>query len=773
MNRARGEAVRIPSAPTSLLPAAAAGFLAGVLYFLLPTATLAQAPANFPSVPASRASEAPVVDGRLDDPAWATAPALEGFTQREPIEGGAPSQPTVVRILFDDAGLYVGVWAFDTEPSRIIPGENRRDVDLEQSDAISFVLDTFRDRQNGFVFGTTPAGIEFDGQVTREGQGATGAASARQQRGSGGGFNKNWDGSWSVATSQDDAGWYAEFFIPFSTLRYPDGESQSWGFNLSRRIRRGNEEIFWAPIPRQFNLFRVSLAGSVDELEVPRQRNAFITPYVRSSAERDFVASTEVDWEGAIGGDAKFTLTQSLALDLTVNTDFAQVEVDDAQVNLTRFPLFFPEKRPFFLENAGTFAVGSPQSIELFFSRRIGLRKGREVPILAGGRVTGRALGLNLGFLNIQTRATDVFDPAEGSNVPLAPNENYGAIRAFREMGNRTRLGGIFVSRLNTDALGSQDERDYNLTYGLDGRLGVGDYLTFDGFAAATETPGLEGDAYSYSLSADYDSRLWRWGAAFAEVGDAFNPEVGFLSRSDYRFTSLSLLRRVRFDQVEWFRELRPHVTYREFWNREGFTETRLIHIDSHFEFSNGAFFQLPAINFTEEGLTEPFEISDGVIIPAGSYNNVEWGFRANTDRSAPLSVEGRIDIGGFYSGTRYGTDATLNYRLADRFVASGRVVYYDVNLKEGNFETTLLSLKAAYSFTPRIFLQGTLQYLDQTGNFTGNVRFGWLNTAGTGLYVVYNDIEHLKVRPSDEVPEGALYRTLIVKFTRQFDLIR
>jgi hypothetical protein len=225
--------------------------------------------------------ESPVVDGRLDDAGWEAAPALEGFTQREPIEGGAPSQPTVVRILFDDVGLYVGVWAFDAEPARIIPGENRRDVDLEQSDAISFVLDTFRDRQNGFVFGTTPAGIEFDGQVTREGQGATGAASRRQQGGSGGGFNKNWDGSWSVATSVDEAGWYAEFFIPFSTLRYADGESQRWGFNLSRRIRRGNEEIFWAPIPRQFNLFRVSMAGSLDGVQAPRQRNAFITPFVR------------------------------------------------------------------------------------------------------------------------------------------------------------------------------------------------------------------------------------------------------------------------------------------------------------------------------------------------------------------------------------------------------------------------------------------------------------------------------------------------------------
>jgi hypothetical protein len=729
-------------------------------------------------VSATAVEEPPTLDGRLDDEVWQRAELLEGFVQREPVEGSPASELTRAAVLFDGNALYIGVWALDSDPSGIIPGENRRDVELDQSDAISFVLDTYLDRQNGYVFGTTPAGIEYDGQLTGEGQGGASMVQ-RQQRGTGAGFNKNWDGSWDVAVSRDGEGWYAEFRIPFSTLRYDGQGVQEWGFNVSRRIRRRNEEVFWSPVSRQFNLYRVSQAGVLQGVETPPTRNFFVTPFVLASGEKVYQPDTDPEGEVSAGGDAKISLTPSLTLDLTVNTDFAQVEVDDQQINLTRFPVFFPEKRPFFLENAGTFAVGTPQTVELFFSRRVGLQRGYEVPILAGGRVTGKLAGLTVGILNIQTRATDIVDPESGEDVALTPNENFGNIRVFREFGNRTRLGGTFITRINTDDLGGSSDSgdegltDYNLTYGLDGRLGIGEYLTLDGYVAATRTPELDGDEYAYSMGADYQSRDWTLGLMFQEVGDAFNPEVGFLSRDDFRFVQARILRRYRFDSVEWFRELRPHITYREHWDRDWFTETRLLHVDSHFELSNGAFFQLPAVNFTEEGLKEEFEIHPGVVVPAGTYRNVEWGFRANTNLSAPFSVEGRIDIGGFYSGNRYGTDATVNYRWSDKFLASGRVAYYDVNLEEGDFETALYSLKGAYSFTPRIYVQATVQYLDQTGNFSGNLRFGWLNTAGTGLYVVFNDLEHFGAQDGSELPEGPLNRSIIVKYTRQFDLLR
>ena len=354
-----------------------------------------------PSATAVAITEAPVIDGRLDEEVWARGQLIDGFVQREPLEGTPVSQRTEVRMLHDGEALYVGAWLYDEDPSSIVFGQTRRDAPLNDSDAFSLILDTYLDRQNGFVFATTPAGIEYDGQVANEGQGA-GRGGGRQQRGSAGGFNLNWDGSWEVATSTDADGWYAEMRIPFSTLRYDRGGAQTWGLNFERQIRRNNELSVWSPLPRQFNIYRVSLAGTL-EVDAPAKRIVTVTPYVLGDAFKDYeVASPEWSADPKIGGDAKIGLTQSLTLDLTVNTDFALAEVDDQQVNLTRFPLFFPEKRAFFLENAGSFTVGSSRSAELFFSRRIGLVEGQEVPILAGARLTGRIGGTQVAVLNIQ-----------------------------------------------------------------------------------------------------------------------------------------------------------------------------------------------------------------------------------------------------------------------------------------------------------------------------------------------------------------------------------
>ncbi|MEX2284072.1 MAG: DUF5916 domain-containing protein [Gemmatimonadota bacterium] len=717
-----------------------------------------------PTASAQLVEAAPRIDGKLDEEAWQRAPLLNGFVQREPMEGEPASERTELRILYDRHALYIGAWLFDREPDGIVFGETRRDAELNDSDALLLILDTYLDRQNGFVFGTTPAGIEYDGQVTREGQAAAGVGTPglnqRQQSGSGGGVNKNWDGSWEVATTRDQNGWYAEFRIPFTTLRYARTGPQQWGLNISRRIRRRNEESLWAPIRRQFDLYRVSQAGTID-LEAPLSHPITLTPYLLAYGRKDYAAGTSTRFDGDAGGDAKIGVSPSLTLDLTVNTDFAQVEVDEQQVNLTRFALFFPEKRPFFLENAGTFSAGTPQEVELFFSRRIGIESGYEVPILAGGRLTGKVAGLTLGLLDIQTQSLDV------GSTSIAPPNNYSTFRAIRELPNRSRVGALFVNRLNTDDLG-----DNNQTYAVDGRFGIGSSLTIDGFGALTKTPEIVAQAHAYSFSGTYNDQNWTVGAGFREVTEGFNPEVGFLSRSAHRFTSGRLVRKLRFANLPWFRELRPHITYREFFDLDGFSATRLLHFDSHFEFANGAFFQLPALNFTREGLKEPFEISEGVIVPAGTYDRVEWGFQYNTDLSAAVSIAGRIDVGGFYTGHRKGTNSTLNVRMGETFSAGLRVSYYDVDLKDDSFETALIGLRAAYSFSPRLYLQSLLQYNNQTRNFSGNVRLGWLHTAGTGLFVVYNDIEHNAAEDSP-LRDGPIDRTLVIKFTRQIDLGR
>ncbi len=295
---------------------------------------------------ATRVEKAPTIDGILDDASWTEASRLGDFVQRDPVEGEPVSERTEVRITYDDQAVYIGAWLFDRDPNGIVYGETRRDADPKDSDALLLVFDTYLDRQKGFLFATTPAGIEYDGQITREGQGGARGPRARQRIGSGGGFNVNWDGSWQVATTRDGEGWYAEFRIPFSTLRYTSGGAQRWGFNVARRIRRNSEESFWSPVARQFNVFRVSSAGVLEGFDAPARRTATFTPYLLGSGRRDYTVSSgpDDDLDGDVGFDVKLVSASSMTLDLTYNTDFAQVEVDEQEVNLTRFSLYLPRE---------------------------------------------------------------------------------------------------------------------------------------------------------------------------------------------------------------------------------------------------------------------------------------------------------------------------------------------------------------------------------------------------------------------------------------------
>jgi hypothetical protein len=762
---------RLRPSPRSGLTAVA---LLAATTFGSPSTLLAQTP---PVASASRTPTAPIIDGRLDEALWSRGSALDGFVQREPSEGRPASQRTEVRLAYDDEALYVAAWLFDEDPGSVVLGQTLRDASLSDADAFVVILDTYRDLQNGFVFGTTPAGIEYDGQVANQGQGG-GGGQRRQQSGSSAGFNLNWDGSWEVATSTDESGWYAEMRIPFATLRYGQGGPQTWGINFERSIRRNNEQSVWSPIPRQFTLYRVSMAGTVD-LEAPAKRLVTLSPYVLTDGLKDYtVADPEADFGFQVGGDAKIGLNQSLTLDLTANTDFAQAEVDDQQVNLTRFSLFFPEKRAFFLENAGTFAVGESRAAELFFSRRIGLSGGQEVPIRAGARLTGRVGDLQVGVLNIQTGGTSAIDEETGLSESLAPANNFSVVRAFQELGNRTRFGGIFVSRLNTD-----DTADRNFTFGLDGRLGVGESLTFDGWFSATETPeasaataspgAFNAGEYGFAGGAEYVTRNWEASAGYREIGEALNPEVGFLNRRDYRQVNVRVLRHLRTEGTPWFREFRPHISYNQFWSLDGFMESYLVHMDSHFAFENGAFFQFPGFNLTGEGLEEPFEIRDDIVIPAGTYHNAEWEFRANTNQSAALSASGGWKLGGFYTGWQFAPNLTINYRYSDTFAASFRANYFDVRLDEGDFTTAVYGLTGSYSFTPRLYLQANLQYNDDTENVGTNLRLGWLDTAGTGLFIVFNDTEHAGRFARTGIPAGPQQRQFVIKYTKLFEFTR
>ena len=478
---------------------------------------------GFPFARARRISAPPDVDGDvLNDPAWAEATPATGFRQNTPDEGAPASERTEVYVVYTADTLYFGVVCYVRDPRTIIVADSRRDSSLEETDSFQIILDTFHDGQNGFVFGTNPAGVEYDGQVTNEGQGSgrSGGFVRRsgggQQRGSGGGFNLNWDGVWEVDAQVSDIGWTAEVAIPFRTLRYPSGEAQPWGMNFQRNIRNRNEQSYWAPLPRQFDLNRLSLAGELHGLAVPQQRNLKLTPFAVGHW-RDAGDNQRPDF----GADLKYSITPGLTLDATYNTDFAQVEVDDQQINLDRFNLFFPEKRPFFLENAGLFSVGQPGQLEVFFAE-----DGTQIPITGGGRLSGKVgNNTNVGFLNMQTEA---LDGARANNFTVA--------RVRQDFVNRSNVGVMFVNRSGT-GIGTRagSGGDYNRSYAADGRLGLGQAVTLSGFAAATETPDVAEETHAYSGQASYESERYRIGAGFSEVAPNFNPEVGFYARRGYR----------------------------------------------------------------------------------------------------------------------------------------------------------------------------------------------------------------------------------------------
>ena len=741
---------------------------------LTPVPVLAQPPAaqtrettsaGVPLARAHRVVQGPDVDGDvLGDAVWDGAPVLTGFHQNTPDEGEPASERTEVRIVYTDDTIYFGVVCYVRDPGTIIVSDARRDSSLTETDSFRLVLDTYQDQQNGFVFGTNPVGLEYDGQLTNAGQGSGGTggglvrrSGSQQQRGSGGGFNLNWDGVWQVRARISDIGWTAEIAIPFRTLRYPSGAAQTWRLNFQRNIRHRNEESYWAPLPRQFNLNRLSLAGEMQGVEVPVQRNLKLTPYVLGAAiRRD--AHTRATTLGDVGADLKYSLTPSLTLDLTYNTDFAQVEVDDQQVNLDRFNLFFPEKRPFFLENAGLFSVGQPGQLELFFSRRIGIgASGEQVPILGGGRLSGKlGRNTNIGVLNMQTASV-----AAGG----VPSNNVTVARVRQDFRNRSNLGAMVVNRRATGGLAGAD--DLNRSYAVDGRWGFGDTVMLSGFAAGTDTPGVRGDAHAYNVAASYESQRYRYGGGFTEVGPAFNPEVGFYARRGYRRVDGAFRTAFRPENSVGFHEWSPHASFFTVRNFDtGQTESEWIHLDNTMEWRNG-FWMSTALNVTSEGVLEPFEIFPGIIVPVDRYDHTEAQLRFRTDQGAPLSVEFFSVFGGFFGGRRTQLSPRLSLRVGETFNTQVSWERNDLDLPGGAFVTNLVRLRVNYSFTTRMFVQALVQYNDWARLWSSNLRFGMLSDANTGLFIVYNEIEGI----DRFIPPGA-GRSLTLKYSYLFDLL-
>ncbi len=701
--------------------------------------------------------ERPNVDGRVDEAEWAAAPAFSNFIQQEPNEGQTATERTEIRFLIDLQNLYVAVASFDSEPDKIVVSESRRDADLGDTDSIQILLDTFNDGQNAFVFGTNPFGIEYDGQVMAEGQAG---------RTFSGGINTDWNADFVVRSQTTERGWEAEFAIPLKTLRYNPGEDRTWGVNAMRNIRRKNEQVFLAPVPRGYNLQRVSVAAKLNGLSLPERREIKLLPYAIGSINDDRTLRTDtVDRNADVGLDLKWGVRAGLTFDATFNTDFAQVEADEQQVNLTRFPLFFPEKRPFFLENAQLFQLGQSQSIDLFFSRRIGLSSGGQpIDIVAGGRLSGKLGGYNVGLLNMQTN--EAVNSRTGETI--APANNFSVLRLQRELG-RSNFGAMFVNRQGVGRLAPAE--DFNRAYGVDLAWQATTNGRLFAFLARTDSPQRKGGSdYAGRLFYTYANSFQNTSVGVAQVGERFNPEAGFLPRRAFRRVEARYNLTHQPKQWPWIRRIAPHTNFTVYTN----LDNRLESSQGHWHFFDihhrrGARFGY-LIETQQDRPRRPFNVYQDVtgrrvVIPAGEYAWTAGMFEGNTDPSAPVSASLRQRIGQFYDGSQIHWQLSIGLRAGARLISQIGWTRDDIKMPVGNFKNDLIPVKVTYAFTSLASLQGLIQYNRQTSSISSNIRLALLDRSGTGFFVVYND----RRDTSPFTPDELLGRSFVIKYTRLF----
>ena len=692
-------------------------------------------------ISARRASRPPVVDGVLDEPVWRDAAIFDSFTQQEPTDGAPATERTEVRILYDAEHIYIGVRAFDSNPDGVIATEMRRDSpQLLEEDNFQIILDTFRDSRSGYMFVTNPLGAKLEQQVFEEGGGNLRGGSAAN-------INRDWNGVWDAAARRDAQGWAAEIVIPMVTVRSPDADVQTWGVNFMRNIRRKNEQVYWAPIPKPYGITRVSQAGTLTGMtEVTRGLDLRLKPFLIAGGRRDRLGRS-VSSSGLrdVGLDAKYGLTSNLTLDVTVNTDFAQAEVDEQQVNLTRFPLFFPEKRDFFLENSGQFTIGNQDNqriADLFFSRRIGLSdSGQPVPILGGARMTGKVGDHNIAVMQLQT----------GEEYGR-PGENFVVARYSNDIGQRSRIGGLVV---NKEAIG--DAR-FNRTFAADTMIQPTPSFLVHAFIARTATPGVTDHQQAFHTRAQFQNSRWNTYGEFSDIDDNFNAEMGFVPRTGIKMTRVHLERNPRPGGL--VRVMEPMLQVQYITDQQNRLVTRRIHHMVGTRFQNGAYLNV-VLNRWLDVLDQPFAIQRGVTIPAGVYRFYDWNFTFNSNPSRRLYERFRYSPQTFYEGTRHEVDAAIGWRATSQASAELSWLRNDVELPWGTFVVNLGILRVDYTLSPRMTIRSLSQYNSSTRQFSTSIRYNFIYRPGSDLYIVYDGLQgNLPGRPD------LRNQQLVLKFT-------
>jgi hypothetical protein len=662
------------------------------------------------------------IDGRLDESPYTTIQPISDFIQQEPREGEPATEKTDAWIFFDDTSLYIAARCWDSHPEREVANELRRDNgNILGNENFTFVIDPLHDRRNGYLFQTNPLGALRDMTVTDDQQ------------------NSAWNGIWYVKTGRFEHGWTMEVAIPFKTLRYRGSGAQEWGINLRRLVKWKNEISYLSLVPAALGfggVSRMASAATLVGLETPAQsKNVELKPYAVSSLITDRTASVPFtnDPKGNAGFDFKYGLTRSLIVDATYRTDFAQVEEDLQQINLTRFSLFFPEKRDFFIEGQGIFDFGGVQAGStpgdvplLFFSRQIGLSAGQEVPVVGGARLTGRAGRFSIGALNIQT---------DDKVSARAVATNFTAVRLKRNIFRRSNIGVMTTSRAP-----SANAADASYTVGADATLLFFNSVNVTSYYALTSTPGATGDQSSYRGRFDYTDDRYGAAAEHMLIGRDFRPDVGYVRRTDFRRSfgqarfsprpqkSRSIRKLTWQGSIDYVTDAAAVTVL----NREA---SGLFRID--FQTSDQLMFEYSR---EYELLPSRFPISPGVVVPAGGYGYETS--RATYVLGQQRKVSGRLSAaaGTLYDGSKLEVTYSGRLGLAPQFSMEPGVTLDWVHLPFGNFNERLLSSRFTMTPSARMLVSSLVQYNAGAGSLSSSIRLRWEYTGGSELFVVYSD---------------------------------
>ena len=715
------------------------------------------------TVRATRVAKPIVLDGRLDDEVYGQVGSIGDLVQQEPFEGKPATEKTEIWLLFDDKNIYVSARCLDSHPERAIVKEMRRDnTALFDNEMFLVSLDTFHDRRNAFIFLVNLSGGLVDGYMSDERE-----------------LNRDWNTVWEARTARSDRGWTLEMAIPFKSLRYQAGKEQQWGVNFRRSVGWKNETAFLTRIPAAFGrrgMNKISSSATMVGIEPPTtSRNMEIKPYGITDVTTDRTAAPPIsnDIGRNAGLDLKLGVTKGLTADVSFNTDFAQVEADEQQVNLTRFNTFFAEKRDFFLEGQGIFLFGgvrnSPRDNvgpgganvginpyptdmpNLFFSRRIGLNNGLKVPIRAGGRVTGKAGPFSVGLIDIQTGEDTRFG---------APATNFAVARVKRDILRRSSVGALITHRsIASSGVGSND------LYGVDGVFSFYQNLNINTYFAKTQSAGPSGGDTSYRAQLDYAAD--RYGAQLEHLllDDRFRPDVGFARRTAFRRSSAYLRFSPRPVSIKSVRKFTWDATFDYITTPDGRQQSRYGEAAFRAEMQSGDNIAVEYAN-SFEFLYSPFTVAPKVAIPVGGYAFPEARMMYYFGPQRKVSGTLKLTRGSFYDGTRtefttFKNRVAVTSRLS---VEPGLTVDW-IDLPEGRFTTLLGSARTNFSLTPRTTMTALMQYVSTTRALSTNIRFRWEYTPGSDFYVVYND-NRASLLPG--VP-SLQSRSFVMKLTRLF----